>query len=372
MEEVKPQKATKPGYELIELDNLELDLYNPRLPKSLQGKGEKDAIEFMLLEATTLELMMAIGENDFFLGEQLLVVESDSNPERYVVVEGNRRLTAVKLLSDPSIATVQKSKVQQIYNEAEYHPTDIPCLIFSKREDILKYVGYRHITGIKSWRLLERGRHLYHLAQDIDNEDFSEKSRELAKAIGSRKDYVERLLVAYQLYVNLEENNFYGIKDIDDTNFHLNYYVDSLRRPNIIAFLGIDMTSNSPLRDLNYEHFKDLSFWFFKKNDQGVTRAKGDSQDLTKLDTVLSSDTALKAFREGSSLQDSFELTDELDSIFEREIKRSISSLESADRVIYKVGSFYIDLKDDLIAIRKLTTKIKDFRDSVDKEEDEF
>ena len=359
-------------YSSILINNLSLDLHHIRLPRSLHNRNEGKIIDFLLLEATTLELMMAIGENDFFLGEPLLVVESDSNPERYVVVEGNRRLTAVKLLSDPSIATVQKSKVQQIYNEAEHHPTDIPCLIFSKREDILKYVGYRHITGIKSWRLLERGRHLYHLAQDIDNEDFSEKCRELAKAIGSRKDYVERLLVAYKLYVKLEENKFYGIKDIDDTNFHLNYYVDSLRRTNILEFLDIDMTNNNPLEDLNHEHFKELSFWFFKKNDQGVTRAKGDSQDLGKLDTVLSNDTALRAFREGASLQDSFELTDELDNIFEKEIKGAIRFLEGADRVIHRVNSFYIDLKDDLVAIRKLTTKIKDFRDSVDKEEDEF
>ena len=34
----------------ISLSNLKLDLFNPRLPKSKQGKDEKTVIEFMLLE----------------------------------------------------------------------------------------------------------------------------------------------------------------------------------------------------------------------------------------------------------------------------------------------------------------------------------
>ncbi|MEZ4907968.1 MAG: hypothetical protein R2771_10115 [Saprospiraceae bacterium] len=52
----------------IPVSDLKLDLYNPRLPKSKQGKDEKTVIEFMLLEAATLELMLAIAENDFFAG----------------------------------------------------------------------------------------------------------------------------------------------------------------------------------------------------------------------------------------------------------------------------------------------------------------
>ena len=50
----------------ISIENLQLDLYNPRLPKSKQGKDKSVVIEYLLLEAATLELMESIGENDFF------------------------------------------------------------------------------------------------------------------------------------------------------------------------------------------------------------------------------------------------------------------------------------------------------------------
>ena len=85
----------------IKFDDLKLNLQYPRLPKSKQGIDEGEVIKFMLLESATLELMMAIGENDFFAGEQLLVVPDEEDEGKYIVIEGNRRLTAVKLLSTP-------------------------------------------------------------------------------------------------------------------------------------------------------------------------------------------------------------------------------------------------------------------------------
>uniref|UniRef100_UPI0035B38B4B hypothetical protein n=1 Tax=Flavobacterium sp. TaxID=239 RepID=UPI0035B38B4B len=69
----------------IKVSDLKLDLYNPRLPKSKQGKDEKTVIEFMLLEAATLELMLAIAENDFFAGELLLVVKDETDEGKFVV-----------------------------------------------------------------------------------------------------------------------------------------------------------------------------------------------------------------------------------------------------------------------------------------------
>jgi hypothetical protein len=85
----------------VGIDNLQLDLYNPRLPKSKQGKDECIVIEYLLLEAATLELMESIGENDFFVGEMLLVIPNEEERGKYIVIEGNRRLTAVLLLNRP-------------------------------------------------------------------------------------------------------------------------------------------------------------------------------------------------------------------------------------------------------------------------------
>ena len=85
----------------VGIENLRLDLENPRLPKSKQKKSDEVVIEYLLLEAATLELMESIGENDYFVGEMLLVIPDNEDEQKYIVIEGNRRLTAVLLLNKP-------------------------------------------------------------------------------------------------------------------------------------------------------------------------------------------------------------------------------------------------------------------------------
>uniref|UniRef100_UPI004048842E hypothetical protein n=2 Tax=Roseivirga sp. TaxID=1964215 RepID=UPI004048842E len=360
---------SSPMFDILNLEDLELDSYNPRLPKSLQGASESQIIEFMLLEASTLELMQAIGENDFFAGEQLLVVK---NGKKYTVVEGNRRLTAVKLLNNKSLATVQKSKVNTVLEEATFIPKKIPALIFDKKEEILRYLGYRHITGVKSWRLLEKARYLYELKKESFGAlNFGNACRELAKVIGSRRDYVERMIIGFEIYSVIEDSSFYKIPGLNDTNFYFNYISDSLNRSNIREFLNVDMGIEEPTKNLQHDKVKELSHWFFEKNREGKVRVLGDSSSLNKLNKVLGDNEAKELFESKEySLNDAFEITNGMDEVFEREIRKSLLALSKADQVAIKVKSFYSDLMNDLTVIRKLTKKIKDLKDST--EEDEF
>lgn len=176
------------------------------------------------------------------------------------------------------MASVKKISVKQIYDEAKYHPIEIPCLIFENEDEIRKYLGFRHITGIKPWGLTEKSRYLYQLYLNLfKGENIDNAAKELAKKIGSRKDYVKRVLVAYEIYTKIEDEGFYKIKDLDDTTFYVGYLVDSLSRSNISTFLKVDMSSNTPIEKLNKTNLKDLIFWFFEKNDQNKTRVKGTS-----------------------------------------------------------------------------------------------
>jgi hypothetical protein len=365
-----------PEYKMINYKNLLLDPCNPRIPKSMHSMDEKGIINFLLLEASTLELMQAIGENDFFRGEQLLVVPVDN--EKYKVLEGNRRLTSVKLLNEPDLAAVKKISVQEIYGDARYHPKEIPCLVFSEENEIRKYLGYRHITGIKAWGLTEKSRYLHQLYKDsFEGQSFDDAAKELAKMIGSRKEYVKRILVAYELYLIVEDEGFYRIKDLDDTTFYVGYLVDSLSRSNISDFVGVDIDSHDIFGNLNKLNLKKLIFWFFEKNEQNQTRLKSKGADLTKLNAVLGDKIATEAFSNGKSLDGAYELTEDTGLIFFSNVQRALHSLEQADSIVLKIDVFYSDLEEDLIHIRKLTSKIKQVKDELQRKgefgnDDEF
>ena len=133
------------------LKKLHLDSENPRLPQRIAQQGEMAVQEYMAIKANIVELMRSIGENDYFPGEPLLVVPIKKGKSEYTVVEGNRRLCALKLLKNPRLVSVKTQAILTASKEATFKPDPIPVIIFNSRDGILNYLGYRHITGIKAW-----------------------------------------------------------------------------------------------------------------------------------------------------------------------------------------------------------------------------
>lgn len=349
-----------PYFDKLALDKLLLDSDNPRLPKSLHGKNETEILEYMLLDASLIELMLAIGKNNFFPGEQLLVVKLDNNT--YKVVEGNRRLSALKLLNNPQLVSVQKSKIQQVLEETTYRPTDIPVLVFEKEDDIHNYLGYRHITGIKEWKLLEKARYLYNLWKSAYNDlSINEASKELAKSIGSRTDYVRRVLIGFEIYKKIEDEKFYRIHGLDDTSFYFNYIADSLNKSNIAEYIGVDMKNinDNYVNGINDENLENWTRWLFDKDKDGKTRLIGDSDNLAALNKVLGNSVARDAFIVNKlSLDDSVELTGEFDDQFLNFIYAALRDLENADRLVTKVNVSYENISYQLKEIRAIALKV--------------
>ncbi len=360
-------------FDNICIENLQLDLFNPRLPKSKQGIDENTVIEFLLLEAATLELMEAIGENNFFAGEMLLVVPDDNNEKKYVVVEGNRRLTAVMLLNNPSLAKVKKVATKDIFNRAKYHPNELPCLIFNSRSEIQKHLGFVHITGKKSWRMLEKARYLNELrnSEQFSNLSFQQACKEIAKVIGSKSPYVKKVLVSFLLYVIAEDEKFYKIEGLSDETFFLNYFSDGLQKNNIREFLNVDLDSEDPLEHIDKQHLEEIVTWWFKKSE-GISRVIGDSESMKLLNEVLGNQNALSAFRNGATIYEAYELTNDLDIQFEKKIKDAYKAIEQADRLSNKVKEFYNDLYEDLKGIRIIAKKINDFKTKREEDGDDF
>jgi len=362
--------SSKPVFKNIDLFNLKPDSDNPRMPKSFHGKSDEEIINYLLLESSLVELMQAIGENDFFPGEQLLVVR-DSKDDKYIVIEGNRRLTAVRLLNDPSLAKVQTKKVTKVFNETKYKPSSIPCLVFPTKDEILKYLGYRHITGIQTWKLLEKARYLKRLQDKLyPDDELNSASRKIAKMIGSRMDYVRRLLVGFDIYKFIEDESFFKIPNLNDTTFHFNYIADSLNKAHITEFLGIDFKDTVPNAKQNASNIKEWVGWLFVRNSENQTRLKGTSTDLSKLNKILGDLTALQAFRDGSSLSRAYQLTDDMSNLFYSSLQKSLNYLEQADDVVHRIEKFPSATTDDLKNIYKLARKIKntveDFQDDLD------
>lgn len=346
----------------IDLEKLNLDIENPRLPISIKKSGKVSSIvDWMLLDASIIELMLAIGQSGFFVGEALLVVPVGDGS--FTVIEGNRRLTSLKILSDPDLASVQKNKIATVMSETTERPVSIPCIIFSTRDEITKYLGYRHVTGIKSWGVLAKARYLSSMFSDDGGKDFSTLCRDLAKSIGSRSDYVKKLLVAYKLYMHIEDLGFYKISNLNETTFHFNYLSDSLTKKNIREYIGLKEEYDISLSGLKSDRVEILTKWFFEK-DQGKSRVLGTSADLKKLDEILGDYSAREYFEDGKgSLSEAYDLFSASADSFHNELLLSLKALKRAKSYEHMIEQHH---GTDVSSLREIFNLCKSMKASIE------
>lgn len=156
--------------EEILVSDLLLDLENPRLA---QGQQDQPAALHAMLRAEgpkTLALAESISKEGVSPGERLLVMPSEQEPGRFIVLEGNRRLVALKILADPGLATAVLTPAQQknlLKWSAEYKKRGeiqvVECAVFPTREEANPWIERRHQgeqggVGIVPWGATEAAR----------------------------------------------------------------------------------------------------------------------------------------------------------------------------------------------------------------------
>ena len=298
------------------IDNLILDSENPRLPRAVRGSEEPELIKYLADHSAVHELMSAIGANNFFEAESLIVIPSTEETGKYVVVEGNRRLCALKLLSNPNLYP-QSRKIQLAAQEAIYKPLEVPISIYNERKDVLEYLGYRHITGVRSWGPLAKARYAYDLFLACDdglNED--EKYKVVARQIGSKSSHIKKLVLSLKVFEIIEDKEYFDIEDLDDSTFDFSLLSTALGYQAIQEFLEISNDSFEEITALSEkETLEEFVRWCFEKKQEpnkpeSTPKSKlGESRNLSKLANIVSEPDALSEFRSGATLTIAYQKT---------------------------------------------------------------
>lgn len=337
------------NYTFKPLDSLILDPLNPRLPEAV-ARTPQQMLDYIARTTAIEDLMNAIAENDFFQGEPLIVMperdKKNIETGKYIVIEGNRRLTALKLIQDPTQCTKPTTKMLDISRTAEFKPNNIPVIIEQDRMSVLPYLGFRHITGVKQWEPLAKARYMeqiFNLAPD--NLSPNEKYIEVARTIGSRKDHIKRNLDALAVFKMIDEHGYFDIADLDEESIKFAVLSTALADDRIGSFVGVSKTiSGIPVQSdpivnsgsLNYDHVKELTFWLYEKDSKGRTKV-GESRNIKDLAAVIANDSALTHFRNGASLKLAYELTGKTSEDFFELMLNAENSLREAAGIVATV-----------------------------------
>jgi hypothetical protein len=319
----------------IKLAQLELDPENPRLPMAIRGGTEKVILEYIARTSSIEELMEAIGENDYFEAEPLLVYKVSGSAPKYRVIEGNRRLTALKLLSDPELLP-KRVKLAEIASAAKFRPVSIPVAEFSRRDDVFVYLGYRHITGVKAWEPLAKARYLHGLFEyfrrQTPRQDTEQVYREVAKAIGSTIGFVRKTLNAHTLFRYIEDENFFEIDGLSELTIDFSILSTAIGYQNFKDYLSIsgDLTLQGKKLGFDPKRLEVLTKWLFEKDDNQATRI-GESRNLKRLNVVLANPEALRNFSRGASIETAYRQTVGVIEDFVRHLHNAHDSLITAN-----------------------------------------
>lgn len=328
-----PQPAT---VRLIATCDLKFDPENPRFYRLNDASDVESVVDEMLDKEGAQNLMLSIGQKGYFAGEPLLVVSEDGNAP-FTVVEGNRRLAAVKLLNgEISPPPRRRASVAQIRAEAvvQNFPTQLPCLVYTNRRDVLRYLGYRHITGIQEWDALSKARYLAELKETFYQDASKlEQLKSLANEIGSRSDYVAQLLTALNLYIRAETTqDFFGLP-LDAKDVEFSYLTTALNYSSICEWLGLENKSDVDMPGLREENLKRAFGWFFAKDQLGRT-VLGESRNLSELAAVVQNPEAVHVLLETNSLAEAYLYSDGPQQALENAMQTAIDRVNTVWRIL--------------------------------------
>lgn len=345
----EPKTDWQPGtVRVVPVEHLFLDNTNPRLPEEVRGQGQEEQLRYLYEHGVLEELGESLLNNGYFAQEPLLVVSEES---RWIVVEGNRRLAALKILLQDDDA--QSADLDFLTLDRANGDTDrllaVPCYLLRDRREVFQYLGYRHIGGAKMWPPEAKARYLADeiqrtLDEGIDPED---AFRVVGKRVGSNSQGVRNPFMALRLLGQARESNVASpdrIAQLQSARFGV--WLRAMNAADLKLYIGIGSPSNlldvrNALAHADMDRLGEVILDLTVES--GARRALlADSRDVTMYSKALTNDRARKVLRETGDLQAAADIVNRL-SLRER-------ILSTRDRVSALVDEIAVDeVAEDLV-----------------------
>ena len=319
--------------EYIDVSDLLFDPENPRLPERATY-SQNQIFDTLERYFDILPIARSMAENGYFDEEPLMVIGKKKEPHHYVVVEGNRRLAALKLLTDPNFR--KRSPNRHIYDELAASLVEplnlVPVVKSRNREELIPKLGFRHIAGIMKWESLSKARYIHSLVEKTGTVDLKAVGRDL----GFEEANVKKNYLAYRIFLQAREQGIETRKIEEDFGF----WYTALGYGNIQKFIGYDPKDKklhrlkNPVPESKLDQLSELVGWIF--GTPSVPKAILESRELGKLAKVLSSPNALKHLRDGGSFPDAYSLVEGEPEALVKIFDRATLSLETSLRLAYK------------------------------------
>lgn len=313
-----------------------LDLENPRLvQQDLSGKvTERDVIEALVAQADLAEVLQSIFANGYLDFEPLIVLKEPKG--RLTVIEGNRRLAAIKLLLSPELARDLSVQTAELSKPVRDSLKKVSVIEVADRGEARQYIGFKHINGPHKWDSYAKAK----FAADWYR---AEKSsgitlRDIARRLGDRHDTVLRLVQG--MFV-LEQAKKAGLFDVEDRYqrkpFAFSHLYTALTRQQYREFLGLDGSwrqdepTPNPVPKKKQENLKKVLRWLYGSEEKRIAPVvTSQNPHVKQLGEVLVTPLALKKLETNNSLAEAYAEVDTRDRKFSDNLLKAVEFAERA------------------------------------------
>ena len=311
----------------IEVDQLVFDARNPRLAEFSEApiQNEMDIMKILWDTEDVQELVLSITASGFFRHEPLIVVEESG---KYVVIEGNRRLAAVKAIRDPALARQIRANVPSVPPDLLDDLNRLPCLV-DTREDTWRYLGFKHVNGPAKWGSYAKARYIAWVYQT-----FNEPLLQIAQQIGDNHNTVQRLFRGLMVIEQAENWDVFHREDRWNRHFSFSHLYTGLPYPSISSFIGVvsaEAEDPNPVPAEKKEELGELCVWLYgskRKDARPIIRSQ--NPHLRQLDAVLANRSAIANLRNTRNLQASFTASLPATNRFEESLVAAMENLREA------------------------------------------
>lgn len=368
--------VVKHKIELIVVANLLLDPKNPRLASSVseENLSQAELIKILWTEMAVDELVLSIAANGYFQEEPLFVVPAQE-PKlegKYYVLEGNRRLAAVKILLDDEIRNkLRITDMPVLTEEQKVHLQKLPVSVYNNRGELWTFLSFRHINSPQEWDAFSKAKFVAYV-----HDQYGINLEEISRRIGDQHETVKRLYRGYKILKQAEETGVYDVSERYRNQFYFSHWYTALAYSQFQEFLGMgvdDFEMEHPVPETHLNRLGELLTWIYGRKSDGFEiqpHVKKQNPDLNYLREIISSPVALDALRSGYSLERSREVSMGDEKRFRESLTRAKDEVQRAKATVttgYKGEQLLLRLIEEIQQIaRTLKQEMEEIRDKLE------
>jgi hypothetical protein len=318
----------------VETQYLDFDANNPRLiEQGLKKPTDAQIVRALADDADLSEIVQSISANGY-IDIEPLIVQRDNN--RYVVLEGNRRLAAIRVIQNPELARAAGITVPEITEQVRESLDAVTVYAVSDPDQARDFIGFKHINGPHKWDAHAKGR----FAADWYRKEKKNgvTLEEISQRLGDRHDTVVRLVNGIYVLDQAEKERVFSIDDrYPGRKFAFSHLYTALTRPGYRQFLGLPEEWRSEDPKLNpvpkdkIENLQKVLVWLYgSKPDEIEPVITSQNPHIKQLGAVLQDARARAMLIGRNNLSEAYQQLEPKGARFETALLNAKQEAESA------------------------------------------